>query len=70
MKKKVWGIFAVTIIISLASCASSNYFKVMKKPEKKFYNGDFKGAAEILKPLAKKKDKDQLLYMMEAGLMF
>ncbi|MFC1669270.1 COG3014 family protein [Spirochaetota bacterium] len=70
MKKRTWGVAVISLIVLLTSCASSNYFKVIKKPEKKFYSGDFKGAAKILKPLAAKKDKDQLLYMMEAGLMF
>ena len=70
MKKRTLGIFVIAFAIALASCSSKGYLKTIKKPEKKFYKGDFKGAANILKPLAAKKDKDQLLYMMEAGLMF
>ncbi len=42
----------------------------MKDPEKYFYQENYKKAAELVQPLAKKKGKDQLLYMMECGYIY
>ncbi len=72
MKKNISLAMALSFIIIITSCGGGggNYRQVMKIPEQKFYQGKYKEAANMLKPLAAKQDKDQLLYMMEAGYMF
>lgn len=68
MKKIIILVF-ITAVSFYASC-SKNYIEVINGTEKKFYAGQYIDAAKSLKPLAMKKDKDQLLYMMEAGYIF
>ncbi len=70
MKKNILSVLAVILIIGIGSCSSKSYREVMQVPEEKFYKGQYKEAAEMLKPLAAKEDRDQLLYMMEAGYMY
>ncbi len=69
MRKRLITILIMLPVIMFFSC-SKNYRELLKEPEKKFYQGQYKKAADMLKPLAMKKDKNQLLYMMEAGYMF
>ena len=71
MKKSIVLTAAISLMVAFASCGSGlNYREVMKLPEQKFYAGQYKEAADMLKPYAAKEDKDQLLYLMEAGYMF
>ncbi len=61
---------AVFLSLALFSCSSSkSYDEAMKVPEQKFYKGEYKEAARMLLPEVNKKGKDQLLFMMECGLM-
>ena len=64
-------IIITAIIFSLAfvSCSSRSYDEAMKVPEKKFYEGNYLEAAKLLLPNVNKGGKDQLLFMMECGLM-
>lgn len=54
----------------LLSCAGGKeYSEAMKGPEEKFYKGQYMEAARMLLPEVNKGGKDQLLFMMECGLM-
>ena len=68
-KKNFIAMICIVAVSFYASCSKS-YLEVIKGTENKFYEGRFLDAAKSLKPLASKKDKDQLLYMMEAGYIF
>lgn len=62
--------FLVFLALAFISCSSSKgYDEAMKVPEEKFYKGDYKEAARMLLPQVNTKGKDQLLFMMECGLM-
>ncbi|PKL36220.1 MAG: hypothetical protein CVV44_18560 [Spirochaetae bacterium HGW-Spirochaetae-1] len=67
--KRLVPIFLAAITIIYASCGSKNYFQVIKVPEEKFYQGQYKEAARMLLPEVNRSGKDQLLYMMECGYM-
>jgi tetratricopeptide (TPR) repeat protein len=61
---------AVFLSLALFACSSSKgYEEAMKTPEQKFYKGQYKEAARLLLPQVNKKGKNQLLFMMECGLM-
>ena len=60
-------LFAFTSMC-IASCSKS-YREVIKGPEELFYQGRFLKAAESLAPLAKKRGKNQLIFLMESGYM-
>jgi hypothetical protein len=61
---------AVFLSLALFACSSSkSYEEAMKTPEQKFYQGHYKEAAGLLLPRVNEKGKDQLLFMMECGLM-
>lgn len=61
---------AVFLALALFACSSSkSYEEAMKNPEQKFYQGHYKEAAKMLLPQVNDKSKDQLLFMMECGLM-
>jgi len=69
--KKI-NIFTIVLFasITLISCAGGrDYYEAMKAPEEKFYKGEYKEAARMLLPDVNKGGKDQLLFMMECGLM-
>ncbi len=71
MKKRINVIAAIVITVTVLSCGGGkNYRQVMKQPDLLFLKKQYKKAAAILKPYAQKQDKDQLLYMMEAGYLF
>ena len=71
MKKNFVIILALSLSVFYVSCGGGkNYRLVMGKPEKLFYSKKYKQAADALYPYASKADKNQLLYMMEAGYMF
>lgn len=56
--------------VTLFSCAGGKeYSEAMKVPEEKFYKGEYMEAARMLLPEVNKGGKDQLLFMMECGLM-
>lgn len=59
----------VMLLIITAACASYDYNKQIGETEKLFYAGQYKDAARKLLPYVNKKSKDQLLFMMECGLM-
>lgn len=69
--KKI-NLFLAILIASLtfASCAGGrDYYEAMKAPEERFYKGEYMDAARMLLPEVNKSGKDQLLFMMECGLM-
>jgi len=70
MRKIIKTGAAVFLSLALFACSSSkSYEEAMKTPEQKFYKGQYKDAARLLLPQVNKKGKDQLLFMMECGLM-
>ena len=62
----------ITVIVTgfflIISCSSS-YKKDIRTAEYKYFNGFIDGAVSDISDKAKKEGKDQLLYLMEAGLM-
>jgi hypothetical protein len=69
MMRKVKSLFVIMLLIAVAACASYDYNKQIAEVEKMFYAGQYKEAARKLLPMVNTKSKDQLLYMMECGLM-
>lgn len=68
MKIRIGAAALATLLAFSFGCAGS-YVQVMKDSEKMFYYGQYKEAARKLLPAVNKSGKDQLLFMMEAGLM-
>ena len=69
MRKIPLIITAILFSMSIVSCSSRSYEEAMKVPEEKFYKGQYLEAAKLLLPDVNKSGKDQLLFMMECGLM-
>lgn len=69
MKKIIRIISAVLFISALVSCSSRNYNTEMKNSEELFYKGKYLEAARMLLPGVNSGGKDDLLFMMECGLM-
>jgi len=70
MKRIIHLSIALVLILSIFACGSSkNYDQAMKIPEKLFYQGKYKEAARKLLPEVNNSGKDQLLFMMECGMM-
>jgi len=68
-RKIITPLFVLVVFLSAMGCASSDYSKKLKKSEEMFYYGKYKEAARTLLPAVNARSKDQLLYMMECGLM-
>ncbi|RPI95116.1 MAG: hypothetical protein EHM32_06015, partial [Spirochaetales bacterium] len=68
MNIRIRAAATVTLLLFSFGCAGS-YVQVMKDSEKMFYHGEYKEAARKLLPAVNKSGKDQLLFMMETGLM-
>ncbi|PKL17457.1 MAG: hypothetical protein CVV49_10865 [Spirochaetae bacterium HGW-Spirochaetae-5] len=69
MKKTARIISAILVIFAFVSCSSRNYNEEMKISEETFYKGKYLEAARLLLPNINKAGKDELLFMMETGLM-
>ena len=69
MKKIMQITSAILIIFAFVSCSSKNYNQEMKVSEDNFYKGKYLEAARLLLPNINKAGKDELLFMMECGLM-
>lgn len=69
MMRRLKALSIIILLIGVAACASYDYNKQIAEVEKMFYEGQYKEAARKLLPMVNKKSKDQLLYMMECGLM-
>ncbi len=68
--KKIMQIMSISLIIfALVSCGSKNYDQEMKISEEKFYQGQYLEAARLLLPNVNKGGKNELLALMECGLM-
>jgi len=68
--KKIIRIMSAALIISVfVSCSSKNYNQEMKVSEETFYKGQYLEAARMLLPNVNSAGKDELLFMMECGLM-
>ncbi len=61
--KSVIAILPIALIV----CCAKDYRTVINAPEEKFYRGQQLEAARMLLPYINQADKDQLLFMMEAG---
>jgi len=68
-RKVITPLLVLVVLLSAIGCASSDYSKKLKKSEEMFYYGKYKEAARTLLPAVNANSKDQLLYMMECGLM-
>ncbi|HMB19828.1 MAG TPA: hypothetical protein VKQ10_02070, partial [Spirochaetota bacterium] len=68
-RKVITPLLVLVVFLSAIGCASSDYSKKLKKSEEMFYYGKYKEAARTLLPAVNARSKDQLLYMMECGLM-
>lgn len=69
MKKITQITSAILIIFAFVSCSSKNYDQEMKASENMFYKGAYLDAARLLLPNVNNAGKDELLFMMECGLM-
>ncbi len=69
MKKIMRILSAILIVSALVSCSSGDYSKQMKASEDLFYKGKYLEAARLLLPGVNSGGKNELLYMMECGLM-
>ncbi len=67
--KKIAAAFLTLLTGAFIACSSANYPQLIKEPERKYFSGDPSGAARHFLPLINEKGKDQLLFLMEAGLM-
>ncbi|TAL37903.1 MAG: hypothetical protein EPN93_05380 [Spirochaetes bacterium] len=68
MTRKILAVVAACVFMLGIGCTTS-YDKMIKKSEESFYFGKYKDAAKSLLPEVNKEGKDQLLFMMECGLM-
>ena len=59
----------ILIILAFTSCSKKSYDKEMMASEELFYSGQYLEAARLLLPNVNKAGKDELLFMMECGLM-
>ena len=65
-----WKFLVIIIFFSLSYTAcTTSYNQLIKDSENTFYQGKYKEGAKRLLPLVNKKSREQLLYMMECGLM-
>lgn len=67
--KKGFQISVVALMLFIIPGCAANYNQVMKDSENMFYYGQYKEAARKLLPAVNRSGKDQLLFMMEAGMM-
>ncbi len=68
MKFKLFAICGAASLVFLVLC-TTNYNEAIRKAETTFYGGNYLGAARSMLPQVNTSGRDQLLYMMEAGLM-
>ncbi len=68
MIKKSLFLIIAAFVISFASC-TTDYNTLIKDSETEFYKNNYMSAAKKLLPQVNKEDKNQLLFMMECGLM-
>ncbi len=68
MKRKFFAVGFSSLLLLLTVC-SHDYNQVMKQSEDAFYKGRYLEAARLLLPGANSSGRDQLLFMMEAGMM-
>ncbi|MDY6934969.1 MAG: hypothetical protein SVZ03_12215 [Spirochaetota bacterium] len=68
MKRLILILSSAFIIFNQVAC-TTNYNQIIKDSERTFYRGNYKKAAKKLLPLVNKKSRDQLILMMECGMM-
>lgn len=68
MKRKLYAVCATASLAFLVLC-TTNYNEAIRKAESTFYGGNYLDAARSMLPQVNTEGRDQLLYMMEAGLM-
>ncbi len=69
MRKVLTIISVILLIVLFFSCGGTNYREIMKPVEALFYQGKYLDAARKLLGRVNKKDRNQLLFMMECGYM-
>ncbi len=62
-------IYIVFVIAFFFSACTTDYNQLMRDSEVAFYKGNYINAAKKLLPYVNKEDKNQLVFMMECGLM-
>jgi hypothetical protein len=67
--KRAGGLLLCVALVSVSLSCGKNYAEKMTDAEKLFYGEKYLEAARLLLPYVNKEDKDQLLFMMECGLM-
>ncbi len=68
MKNRLTFIIFTTLVFSITAC-TTNYNTLIKDSEAEFYKNNYMDAAKKLLPYVNKEDNNQLLFMMECGLM-
>lgn len=63
------SIYFIFVIIFFLSACSTSYNQLIKESETTFYKGDYMKAAKKLLPYVNKEDNNQLVFMMECGMM-
>lgn len=66
-KMKIILLFSIAFL-AITAC-STNYNRLMKESEDAFYRGNYMDAAKKLLPHVNKENKDQLVFLMECGMM-
>lgn len=66
--KKFILIISVLVVFIQTAC-TTDYNKIIKDSEQTFYKGNYKDAARMLIPNINEETNNQLLFMMECGLM-
>jgi len=61
-------IFCLILITGIFSC-TTNYNQLMRESEIEFYKGNYIQAAKKILPYVNKEDNNQLIFLMECGLM-
>ena len=68
MKNRIILFISITFLFLITAC-TTNYNTLIKDSETEFYKNNYMSAAKKLLPYINKQDKNQLLFMMECGLM-
>ncbi|MBN2403096.1 MAG: hypothetical protein JXN64_11940 [Spirochaetes bacterium] len=68
MRNRLCSIIVIAFI-SLVTACTTDYNTLIKDSESEFYKNNYMSAAKKLLPYINKEDKNQLLFMMECGLM-
>ena len=62
-------ILSIISLLFLFSACTTDYNQLIKESESEFYSGKYKEAARKLLPVINDESNNQLLFMMECGMM-